>query len=268
MELAYRYFRARRGYLDPLRARGVPEDGQQCYSQLISSPSRDVVPGLVRLGPGGLAEEMEWSVRRVRRALDRLDGFVMVHTATRVMYVVGAVRDDPPRNMNQLTAFARALRQIPFSNVIAAVCKEIDECVERGDKLLIPKWRELNCFDNRLGNSHSNGQHTDTDTDPDHKNKSTDAAASASLHQQQNTPTHASLCVLYEATLRKLKAAGSDGSDAERKAAFKDAIAEFRLAVHPDAVRKAMDAVDRGLAAVRAAGGNGDRRGVFSRLGA
>lgn len=82
-KLAARYSRVLRNCLDM----PISDDGRYVYAWLLQSPSRDVIPGLCRLGPAGLAEEMGWTVRKVRRCLDELGPTrVVVDEAARVIF--------------------------------------------------------------------------------------------------------------------------------------------------------------------------------------
>jgi hypothetical protein len=50
------------------------------------------------LGYGGLAEEIGWTTRKVQKYLRELAGYVLVDEPARVVFIVGAIKADPPRN--------------------------------------------------------------------------------------------------------------------------------------------------------------------------
>lgn len=152
--LAARYFRARRGYLE---LSGVSDSARFLLAWLYQSPGRDVTPGLYRVGLAGLAEDIGWTVAKVRRNLDELEDRVLVDEEARVVFIVGAIHDDPPRNMNQITAMARHFAQIPYCAVTAAAAAELEGSIKNSEKALMDRWRELNCFGNSSRNGFGNG---------------------------------------------------------------------------------------------------------------
>lgn len=151
-DLAARYFRAAQGCLDL----PVSDAARLLLAWLYQSPSRSVTPGLCRIGPAGLAEEIGWTVAKVRRCLLELKGYVLIDEAARATFIFGAVRNDPPRNDKQIVAWARQLNQIPFCAPVAVAASEIEASIKNFDKSLIDKWRALYCHGNSLPNSSDN----------------------------------------------------------------------------------------------------------------
>jgi hypothetical protein len=144
-ELKARYSRVPQGFLDVPH---VSDSGRLLLAWVYQSPSRDVTPGLLRVGFGGLAEEIGWTMRKTRKAMDELSERVVVAEAERVMFVVGAIRHDPPRNVNTVIAMARQFSQIPTCEPRSVAATELEGSIENSDKSLKDKWRELNCSTN------------------------------------------------------------------------------------------------------------------------
>jgi hypothetical protein len=205
-----RYCRLERGYLD---VAGISDDALLLLAWLHQSPNRDVVPGLLRMGPGALAEEKGWELRKVRRRLGELSGHVLVNEPERVMFILGAIRADPPRNVNQMVAFARQIAQMPFCSGVAAACAEVDGCVEKSEKSLIDKWRTLNCYANRSGDASGNSCpqiqiHTHIPIQIHTPEKQQPAARAASLpHELSRAEYEKEVEREQEAHLRKLGSA-------------------------------------------------------------
>jgi hypothetical protein len=164
--LSARYSRIPRNALE---LSGVSDTGRYLYAWLYQSPSRDVVPGLLRVGAGGLAEEIGWTARKVQKHLHELAGYVLVDDASRVLFILGAIKADPPRNPKQITAMARQFAQIPTSAVVDAAMRELEAVIKKSDKSLIDKWREFDCIRNSFGNSRPNSnRQTQTPTPTPH----------------------------------------------------------------------------------------------------
>jgi hypothetical protein len=165
------------GYLDL----PVNDDALLLLAWLYQSPTRGVAAGVCRTGVAGLAEEKGWTERRVRKALKELKGYVLVDERARVMFIVGAIRQDPPQNQRQLIAIARQFSEIPACAVLAAAATEVTAAVANYQKSLTETWQRLNRFGVGLMN-HSDDcfpsdPEPDPDPDPDSGPKSVQAAA-------------------------------------------------------------------------------------------
>ncbi len=88
---------------------------------LMTGPSRSVLPGLVPLGPAGLAEAMRLPPATVRRALGELQsgGLVELDAALPLIRLAPAPGWDSPPTAKVLGAWARVLRDLPTSPLVA-----------------------------------------------------------------------------------------------------------------------------------------------------
>lgn len=88
---------------------------------LMTGPQRTALPGLVAIGPAGMAEAMHLPPRTVSKALDELAsaGLVEVDVDAPLVRLVPAPRWDSPPNAKVLEAWARLLRDLPPSPLIA-----------------------------------------------------------------------------------------------------------------------------------------------------
>ncbi len=96
--MSARYSRVPVGSLD---IAGISDGARLLYAWLRQSPSLGVTPGLLRIGVAGLAEEIGWAASKTRRHQAELVavGRVLFDERQRVVYLVGAIPDDRPRNV-------------------------------------------------------------------------------------------------------------------------------------------------------------------------
>jgi hypothetical protein len=80
---------------------------------------------------GGLAEEIGWTTRKVQTYLRELAGYVPVDEPARVVFIVGAIKADPPRNPKQIVAMARQFAQIPTCAAVAAAINELEATIKK-----------------------------------------------------------------------------------------------------------------------------------------
>jgi hypothetical protein len=128
------------------------------------SPFRRSLPGVVRGGELAFADALRWSPAAVRRCLAVLQsaGAVLVDGEARAVYVAGAVADDPPRNVQTLTSWARDLSELPTqSPIVRRVVADVFDVLaslEKGAELSAA-WAQLaatpDSHSDSQGDSHS-----------------------------------------------------------------------------------------------------------------
>jgi hypothetical protein len=89
------------------------------WLHLLTTPRSSAFPGLIRSGAAGIAEDLRWKARDVD---DRLRAFcasngheahAMRDPEALVIWLPRAVEFNPPRNPNAVTAWARAIHDVP-----------------------------------------------------------------------------------------------------------------------------------------------------------
>ena len=129
------------------------------YLWLLLSPFRRTLPGVVRAGELMLADALKWSPAAIRFCLGELEraGVVMVDREARVLFVVSAIADDPPRNVQTLKSWAADAGELrgPVRTAIHQAVTEVVAGLEKADELS-REWASLTAS---FGNSNidSNG---------------------------------------------------------------------------------------------------------------
>lgn len=113
------------------------------YVRLRLSQEKRSVPGLLRLGEGGLADLLGLSPAGLRKALVELEraGLVLVDRAARLVYCLGAVEEDGPRTVQTVKAFASQLRELPAdSRVTTEVTAAVGRALVSQHEALVSCW--------------------------------------------------------------------------------------------------------------------------------
>lgn len=138
------YVRVRLGLFAGAMDRGCSSEATLLLAFLITHPSKRALPGLLTLGPAGLAETMGFPEATVRRGLAELTRaeLVIVDTRSRppLLFVRGAIDDDPPASRNAVIAMARQVNELPESTVRNVVVRAVEASLV-GSKL-IALWRK------------------------------------------------------------------------------------------------------------------------------
>lgn len=128
------YVRHAQGFLAAALAGGSTRSAVLLEALIIEHPSRRALPGVVQLGPAGLAESLPgFKLNEVRRDLNALRSagrIVMDDDAfPPTIFVVGTASNDPPTSPNACEAMARQLCDLPAS-VGRHVWREITKALE------------------------------------------------------------------------------------------------------------------------------------------
>lgn len=120
-----------------------------------------LIPGVVPLGVAAASEILGWDPQDFLKQLDELHevGFVKVDVRARLIYLVGAVHDQPPANPNIVTGWRRTWHEAMDCPLKAEIWQELHEAMkERGKEFEAAFLRACpNGSANGLGNSSRNG---------------------------------------------------------------------------------------------------------------
>ena len=138
-----RYARLPLGLLDRLPAglsRAAGADALLMHLAL--STHRRSIPGVLRIGPGALADELaDWPPESVPRCLIELEdaGLIRFDRRARLLHVVGLAAADPPRSPSAVTAWARDFLELPPGDVRDGIYAEIDAALTQQGRA--DEWR-------------------------------------------------------------------------------------------------------------------------------
>ncbi len=93
------------------------------------------IPGVVPVGVAGASEILGWEPQDFRRQLDELceAGLVKVDARARLMYVTGAIRDNPPANPNIVTGWRTTWHEVMDCPLKEEIWQELHAAMkERG----------------------------------------------------------------------------------------------------------------------------------------
>lgn len=113
------------------------------YVRLRLSQEKRSVPGLLRVGEGGLADLLGLTPTALRKALVELERaeLVLVDRPSRLVYCVGAVEEDGPRTVQTVKAFAAQLRELPAASpVTVAVVAAVHRALVSQHEALAACW--------------------------------------------------------------------------------------------------------------------------------
>lgn len=138
-----RYCRVPVGFLD--QALGLSQGAKLLLMHLVLSPSRKTLPGVLRIGIGGLKDELDVLEEEIRRHLDELiaANLIAFDPASRVLLVHGMIKADPPRNASSVGVFAKDFNELPPCDVRNAIYDEMCAAIARFEKSIHQEWVKL-----------------------------------------------------------------------------------------------------------------------------
>jgi hypothetical protein len=130
---------------------GLSSDAVALFALVWTHPDKRSIPGLLGLGPAGLAESLEnvWSPAKTGRLLRELQHGkrVLLDGSARLIYCLGGVESDPPRTENSVRGMANQLRGLPSASPVVRVIRGAIEASlsDQGGKssAWLPLWRSL-----------------------------------------------------------------------------------------------------------------------------
>lgn len=134
------YASLRLGLIDDVMRSGVSPNGALLLVLIMTHRLKRSIPGLLTLGPAGLAESLsavsDDAAREGVSELERM-GLVMVDAQTRppLLYVRGAVEADPPSTANACIGMAKQLRSLPASPITRVVSDAVTACLSDSQHL-------------------------------------------------------------------------------------------------------------------------------------
>jgi len=142
------YAVVRRGLAEDLLVAGISEGAAFTHNRMLQHRNVRSIPGLLFLGPAGLAETLRKPFSKIQRQLAELEygGHVLIDRATPLLYVVGAIEADGPRTENSLKGMAAGFRELPPDSIVTReVRRAIEAAVLSGDnsQQRIAQWNEL-----------------------------------------------------------------------------------------------------------------------------
>lgn len=129
------------------RLRGVSDAGRLAYFLIRTGPLSSPIPGITLAGRAALAEELDWPVKKMGRALSELEqaGLLQHDDAARLTWAPHAYLEIPPDNPNIVKAWRRYWALVPDCPLKAAIYAELWRGIEgRGDEFAAALW-ELGC---------------------------------------------------------------------------------------------------------------------------
>jgi hypothetical protein len=105
----------------------------RCYWTIVTGPHVTRLAGLVRIGPGQLADLMRLSLQQAQDALAEVQtaGLLTFDPVAQVAHIPGAVRVQPPTNPDHVTALAREFDSFPPCPPRDAYWSELRELLAR-----------------------------------------------------------------------------------------------------------------------------------------
>lgn len=149
------YKKVPHGWIEDMLAAGVSQGDALLMGRMMTHRSLRAVPGLLLMGPAGLAESLTGvTASGAERSLKRLEraGLVMLDRASRppMIYIIGAAKADPPGHANSVAAMAKALSVIQNSHLRAVIVAEIESELQQirptatsKGETLFETWRKL-----------------------------------------------------------------------------------------------------------------------------
>ena len=139
--------------------RKVSQESQFLYLYLRTGPHTTNIPGLWRLGPGGLVDGLSWQATKVKRRFGELEaaGLCRADWTAAVVLVPGAFRADPPANPDAIRGWQMAWSEIPDCELKKRFWHLAERhCEQRGENFVAALPR---CDDGAgsLGRSHDAG---------------------------------------------------------------------------------------------------------------
>jgi hypothetical protein len=95
--------------------RGTSATAQLVYLRLRTGPESSPIPGVVLIGPAGLAEALGWTLAKAKAALDELaaKGLLVADRQARLVFIPRAAVEGAPDNPNHVTSWARYWTLVP-----------------------------------------------------------------------------------------------------------------------------------------------------------
>jgi hypothetical protein len=266
------------GVIDDAIARGASPSAALLLALMLTSRAKRSIPGLLPFGPSGLAESCTGltptAVKRALSELHRLD-VVALDATTRppLIFVVGAVKADPPATENAVRGMSIQFTETPSSPVRNRVHAEITASLK--DSAWLARWHEWTASHPESVPESGSGLGTESgplrsrfrdpisDTDPAAELKSTkstsaDANASPAMPHKE-TATSAMLDRLFHEIWE------TEGNTSDRTEAVKVLLAQRSMAADSNEIIKS----ERRVAFLRrVVTGNAVQRSGFTRVGA
>lgn len=113
------------------------------WARLALSSSRRTLPGVLRVGPGALADELGWPAQALSKCLRELERTDLIgfDREARVLHVRGLISADPPRSMSSVIACARDYLELPACAVREAILAECNAAM--ANHALVDDWRRM-----------------------------------------------------------------------------------------------------------------------------
>jgi hypothetical protein len=187
------YSTIRNGEFQEVLAAGVSKDAALLYALSRTHPLKRSIPGLLHLGPAGLAETLKLKLSPTQRSLNELEshGFAIVDAAECLIYFPGAIEIDGPRTENSLRGMGIQCREMaPRSRVTRAVRTALEATLSIGEKPI--EWLRL--FSDLVGPAPDPGPGPDANPDAGPLPRSasaSDPAAAAAAEPNAAVPSPA-----------------------------------------------------------------------------
>lgn len=108
--------------------RSLTQAGRFLWLYLLTSPQTTAVPGLIALGRAQLAEELEWTQRKVDAAFSELQrlGMAQADWTARLVWLPRAAEHNQPESPSVVKAWAAQLRELPECELRSQAHSQLD----------------------------------------------------------------------------------------------------------------------------------------------
>jgi hypothetical protein len=105
--------------------------GQALWLYLLTAPQTLSIPGVLRVGPLGLSEELRWPQDALARAMEEIlaQGLAKADYLNRIIWIPKAINRTPPSNQGRIITWARDWRLLPPCDLRTEIGAAIAELV-------------------------------------------------------------------------------------------------------------------------------------------
>lgn len=153
--------------------------GQALFMYLLTGAETGILPGVVRIGVGALAESLDWSPEDTRGCLLELEheGMVLSDSKARLIWLRNALKYNAPENPNVITGWKTPWAETPECNLKEVIWEALhSEAKQRGESFLSAFMRACPPSRDGLGNDSRDGLdngywNQEPEPEPEHEQK-------------------------------------------------------------------------------------------------
>ena len=152
----------------------LSQDGRMLWLFLLTAPCTLPIPGVVVAGDASLAEQLGWTVERLRERFRELFQVgLSVQREGRVVWLKNALRYQPPANPNMVKSWAKSWDDVPECDLKIEIWQALKIACKSWSKLFEKGFAEpsrngsANGYGNGSANGYGNRYAQDQDQDQD-----------------------------------------------------------------------------------------------------